>query len=139
MKALFASLLAMTLTLPANPLKNYQWKNRILLIHPSADQAQKEALRQLLKKEKESLANRDLVIINLSKTALDWPQVISMPGEKREELREKFALSPEGSTFILIGKDGGEKARQSDTLNLQELFTRIDGMPMRKAEMKVAK
>jgi hypothetical protein len=38
-------------------------------------------------------------------------------------------------TVILIGKDGTEKHRTNTLLQMQELFTIIDAMPMRRAEM----
>ena len=39
-------------------------------------------------------------------------------------------------TFILVGKDGGEKYRSNKMVSHQELFGKIDAMPMRKSEMK---
>jgi hypothetical protein len=38
---------------------------------------------------------------------------------------------------LLIGKDGGIKAR-ADDLDLAALFERIDAMPMRRREMETA-
>lgn len=129
----------MTLPLSANPLKDYQWKNRILLIHPNADETQNQLLRKLLKEEQATLSERDLLVFDLSGEALDWPDVISFQPKQRDELRKKFAITSDESTFILLGKDGGEKARQKGALNLKELLILIDGMPMRKAEMKAKK
>ncbi len=37
--------------------------------------------------------------------------------------------------MILIGKDGSQKAR-SDELDLPQFFTKIDKMPLRRAEMQ---
>lgn len=39
-------------------------------------------------------------------------------------------------TFILVGKDGGEKMRVDTVVSTAQLFAIIDAMPMRKAEMK---
>ncbi|MCO5934367.1 DUF4174 domain-containing protein [Mucilaginibacter sp. RB4R14] len=39
-------------------------------------------------------------------------------------------------TVTLTGKDGGEKYRSSQPINLQKLYGIIDAMPMRKQEMK---
>lgn len=41
----------------------------------------------------------------------------------------------DAETVLLIGKDGGVKARQA-VLDLEALFDRIDAMPMRRAEMR---
>ncbi|TLV02884.1 DUF4174 domain-containing protein [Dyadobacter luticola] len=39
-------------------------------------------------------------------------------------------------TFILVGRDGGEKFRSSDVVSAEKLFGLIDAMPMRKSEVK---
>lgn len=40
-----------------------------------------------------------------------------------------------GFSIVLIGKDGGEKLRRNSLLTTRELFSLVDAMPMRKAEM----
>ncbi len=37
-------------------------------------------------------------------------------------------------TFILIGRDGGEKYRSGSFVSHQDLFGKIDAMPMRRSE-----
>ena len=37
---------------------------------------------------------------------------------------------------VLIGLDGGIKLRQTKLVSLDKLFTLIDGMPMRRNELK---
>lgn len=39
-------------------------------------------------------------------------------------------------TFILIGRDGGEKHRADRVVPAKELFGKIDAMPMRKNEVR---
>ncbi|MCF0049134.1 DUF4174 domain-containing protein [Dyadobacter sp. LJ53] len=39
-------------------------------------------------------------------------------------------------TFILIGRDGGEKLKSSEVVTPDKLFGLIDAMPMRKQEIK---
>ena len=53
-------------------------------------------------------------------------------------LRHRFKLNSakEKSQYILIGKDGGEKARQQGALNLVNWLDLIDQMPMRRDEIK---
>lgn len=38
-------------------------------------------------------------------------------------------------TFILIGRDGGEKYRSDNFVSHQDLFGKIDAMPMRRSEV----
>lgn len=49
-------------------------------------------------------------------------------------LRESY-FDAGGAPVLLIGKDGGIKARDQ-TLDIEAYFSRIDGMPMRQAEMR---
>lgn len=39
-------------------------------------------------------------------------------------------------TFILVGRDGGEKLRSSDVVSAEKLFSLIDAMPMRQNEVE---
>ena len=44
-------------------------------------------------------------------------------------------VAPDAFALLLIGKDGGEKRRDTSVPDLNSLFNLIDGMPMRQAEM----
>ena len=127
----------MRLPLSANLLQDLQWKNRILIIQ--TDTALK-TISLLLKEQENALNDRDLITINLSKKSTKLTNGVVLSEKERAALRSKFKLTnSKKSQFILIGKDSGEKARQSNTLNLQELFALIDTMPMRKAEIRSKK
>jgi hypothetical protein len=48
----------------------------------------------------------------------------------------RLGLRGRGAQLVLIGKDGGIKAQQSEGgFDLERLFALIDSMPMRRAEM----
>ena len=38
--------------------------------------------------------------------------------------------------IVLVGKDGGEKLRRTTPLSPEELFSIVDAMPMRRAELR---
>lgn len=105
-----------------NSLKNYQWKKRVLIL--LTDSAQNtnfvEARIQLLTRKRE-VQDRDLVTIEETQTQGPWHQRFN---------------SQQAFTVILIGKDGEEKWRTQNPLNLDEVFQIIDSMPMRQSEMK---
>ncbi len=64
-------------------------------------------------------------------------QVHEITGLKgNESLFKKYKASTQNFTFILLGKDGGEKIRSYKPVNLEKLYRTIDAMPMRQAEMK---
>lgn len=49
--------------------------------------------------------------------------------EYRTGEAEEFAV-------VLIGRDGGEKFRSDDPVSVEELFSKIDEMPVRRREMR---
>lgn len=53
-----------------------------------------------------------------------------------ESIFKKYKASAQNFTFILFGKDSGEKLRASEPVSLEKLYKTIDAMPMRKNEMK---
>ena len=51
-------------------------------------------------------------------------------------LREQLRLVSGQLTTVLIGKDGGEKLRRTNDVDLFEILGLIDTMPMRRQEMR---
>ena len=51
-------------------------------------------------------------------------------------LRKQFDIPQKTFTLILLGKDGSIKLKRNDRVKLDEIFTLIDSMPMRKEEMR---
>ena len=122
------------LSLTADPLQDFRWKNRILLILPPQEIAKINL--QLLKHQK-AIVERNLIIINLSESSESFTNQMTLSKDQLQTLRTRYKLNNESKPFFtLIGKDGEEKARQDEQLDLQKIFTLIDSMPMRKAEMK---
>ena len=121
-------------TSPANPLSGYRWKNRVIVL--SIDPAQARGGGATLKGNKAGLLDRDLVVINVSAHPKDISQTVRPSAEAIRDLRRRLAIRETGNTFVLIGKDGGVKARQTDSLNLGRFFSLIDAMPMRREEMR---
>lgn len=116
-------------------LRSYQWKKRILLAYIPT-QPEESIRKELLQVEAE-LMERDLVVIYVLATGRllqdphAWERAILAT-----ELPASYHVSGSKTQYVLIGKDGGLKLRQSPTLDLQEIFRTIDAMPMRQAEMK---
>jgi len=97
---------------------------RVLCIYTiSADNpAYVEQLR-LLAADGPGLKERDIVI---EKFIFNGQTVA---GFRKRLVKVDFAI-------ILTGKDGGEKYRSSKVLTLQKLYAIVDGMPMRREEMR---
>ena len=52
------------------------------------------------------------------------------------EMRARYGIDPTRFSLILVGKDGGEKRRESAATAPALVFGQIDQMPMRQREMK---
>jgi hypothetical protein len=92
-------------------LEAYRWKSRVLLNFG-------EPLK-LSAKTQSAFKERDLVVLQANSP----------------ELRNAFQVES-SFALILIGKDGGEKARWLTPVDPQTIANRIDTMPMRQSEMR---
>lgn len=126
----------MTADSPGNKIKDLQalqWANRIVLIF-SEDPAD-DKLVEKLKANSEAVNERDIAWFVISKAAvltnLDQPLAESFG----DRMMKQYAENSDDLQVLLIGKDGGLKNRYSQ-LDLQEIYARIDSMPMRQAEMR---
>jgi hypothetical protein len=114
-------------------LSTYKWKNRLLLVFAAPGEEYEEQLRLLEGLEPE-FEERDLLLGLLHEAGeLDGTPV---PPEDTMQLRQKFSVEPYSFATILVGKDGGEKFRSNAPAPAEEVFRRIDAMPMRRREMR---
>ena len=116
-------------------MEKHQWNERVLLIISKSDDnsiATKQ-WESLLKNQKE-IDDRKLVIYQI------FPRYYRTSKDslfqKNAELYTHFRKEKLCFQVILIGLDGGKKLRQSKFLAPKKLFAIIDGMPMRKAEIR---
>jgi hypothetical protein len=118
-------------SLEAQQLSDYNWKNRIVILSDNAADF-KNAVKALktISAFKKELNERDIILFlyrdgklydtDLNLTAMNTSNTI-----------------PKAFTgYLLIGKDGGIKSKERYPIDPEQIFTLIDGMPMRRAEMK---
>lgn len=103
-------------------LKQYQWKNRLLLLFGDESTSVYNKQKSIFSQESHALKERDILILKGTKHL-----------ERQLNLKNNF------SGIILIGKDGGIKLEEPFVVHPKTIFALIDGMPMRRAEMKKAK
>lgn len=120
-----------------DPLERYRWKNRPLLVFaPSESDARGRVQRRHVEGERAGFGERDMILLEL------WSEGGSRAGGEplREAdvavLRARFGVGTDEFAVILVGKDGGEKGRWTDPVELSRVFALIDGMPMRRREMR---
>lgn len=117
-------------------LKQYQWKNRLLLVFASSpeDEEYQEQLEHL--NNDHELAERDLIMFHLFESDSGFAGEMRLSEENVAQLREKFSIQPQAFTLVLLGKDGTEKQRWNRAVESDALFGLIDDMPMRQQEMR---
>ena len=126
-------------SVPANgSLAMYRWNARPLLIFaPTANDDRYRRQLKLLEASRAGMEERDMVLLAILG---DDPKVGVLLGAPEalnaHDLRNRFQIPAEQFTTILVGKDGGSKARYADPVEPATIFQLIDGMPMRRREMR---
>jgi hypothetical protein len=134
---LLAVVLISTTTMSQN-LDSFKWENRILLLKDSDfSSGELEEQLKVLQNHLEKLRERDILVFIVTNDAvLDTLKRKTIL--KSKQIIEAYGLK-DFQGLILIGKDGGIKLKESFVVSPQAIFTLIDGMPMRQAEMKHSK
>ena len=133
-------LIAMLLLVPpmaaADMLERHLWQDRLLiLVAPSAEHPPLHQQREVLGQRQDALQDRDLRIYQLiGDQGLRDGEPIAP--QDAAQLRRHFGLNQEDSMILLVGLDGGVKRRAPLATPLSELFMQIDGMPMRRADIR---
>ncbi len=121
--------------MPAQEFEAHRWKDRLLLLFTD-DLKNPEYLRQVsqLREDPEALTERSLIVYTLLKDryARDLP-----PGNWiRGMQRIPEGLNMTGFYMELIGLDGRVKLAIEVSIPASDLWSLIDGMPMRRAELE---
>lgn len=124
--------------LSASPLDDYRWKDRLVVVALPQGAEHRKALEKLFREHRAGIEERKLKFIDISAKPMAVPFATRLDETATATLRKQYSLTEQGAdaVFILIGKDGGEKSRQTGGLDALKLFTLIDGMPMRRAEIR---
>ncbi|MEM7164179.1 MAG: DUF4174 domain-containing protein [Planctomycetota bacterium] len=109
-------------------LNALHWSSRVALVFsPSEDDPRYWETLAAIERVATEFAERDMVLLSIF-------------GDQRslnsDRIRQRFDVRSHEFVAVLIGKDGGEKNRRDRLSDLSEWFDQIDGMPMRRAEMR---
>lgn len=125
-----------------NPLAVLRWQKRCVLLITDSE-ASKMYDRQIsaLGAFDSEFEARKIYVIDVRKSKYRIKNAHDQDGPKstwvaNTEIYKRYALENANFTIALIGLDGGMKLREDDVVSRQDLFDRIDAMPMRKAEIK---
>lgn len=109
-------------------LSAYRGKKRLLLIFaPTPSDERFREQERLFAGDEPGFDDRDLLTLRFFGDA------------GAAGLRGSFGLEAGRFAGVLVGKDGGEKARWSGPVSPREVFARVDATPMRRREMREKK
>lgn len=118
-------------------LNQFQWKHRVLIIgHESNDTQFLNKQLELLNKDKVGYEERKLLIIGINEKGYQIYKENSASFINTTKPYKDLKLGASDHTILLIGLDGGIKYRSKDTMTTRQLFSIIDGMPMRQSEIR---
>ena len=92
-------------------------------------------VRSMYARAKYSLDSKHRRILSCAK-AIKLKNSVFHQVRSAASLRKHFDVTQKTFALILLGKDGGIKLKRNDRVKLDEIFTLIDSMPMRKDEMR---
>lgn len=121
----------------AQTLAKHEWENRVILLF-APDFQNKELKQQLdlFRKNQKGLKDRKLIVYQITPTEVKKDGTPLNGKSKIGSWFKEFQIDNNEFTFILIGLDGGEKMRNSGIVSNEKLFSKIDRMPMRRAEIR---
>lgn len=124
--------------LQAQNLSDYTWENRlIVLVDTGLETSAMRSQLKILEAKTDELNERDLLLFQLTPKTL---VSVSPNGKKimlpTTETYRSLSIPIDFKGIILIGKDGGVKLKKSFEVPAADIFAVIDGMPMRKSEIR---
>jgi len=118
-------------------LAAYQWKNRLLILFtPAEKDLVYQSFKEQLQRRTQEVQDRELLIFHVLETGEGWLAPVPLNKGQVLFLRKEFSILPGQRIVILIGKDGEVKLRRALPVDLSEIFSVIDAMPMRQLEMR---
>lgn len=136
---LFSTLLFLFMSthISAQNLNHHRWENRLILILTN-DTSAPEYQKQIdeFKSQQKGMDERKLMVYHITPNQYRTGLKENNNWKKSTDLYSQFNKGKKDFEVILIGLDGGIKLRQDELLTCQKLFSTIDVMPMRRAEMR---
>lgn len=110
---------------------------RLLVVFaPDAEDARLGMQRGTLADRAAEAAERDLVVVEALGDGTGVVGEAPLPEGAAAELRLRTGVSASAFAALLIGGDGGEKKRWDGPVSADWVFTAIDALPMRRAELQ---
>lgn len=115
----------MTGTAQAAPFDQWRWTNRVLVIVAPAGDAAADAQRRIYQSAAEGMREREIVLVEARDNSA-----------RSQAIRARLSADSNRFHVFLVGKDGNTAIAADKPLSAEELFGRVDAMPMRRDEMR---
>lgn len=134
--ALLASAAFGSATSVASELSDYRWERRPLLLFAPTDSDPRVAeTLSRIEASRCDFVHRDMVVGLLVTEGTSTLDGRVIDANQSQRLTDQYVIGENDFTVLLIGKDGGEKLRVNEVPDLRQIYSVIDGMPMRSREM----
>ncbi|MCV2402505.1 DUF4174 domain-containing protein [Marinomonas sp. C2222] len=110
-----------------------QWKNRLIIVN---EPQKTDSVLALIKANNDEINDRDIVWFIFDNKEVLTNYTGRLSARFTYNTKQMYLLGED--TVTLIGKDSGLKSQQSQ-INLPNIFSQIDAMPMRQREMRERK
>lgn len=108
------------------PLSRFQWKNRLLVVvAPGRQDDNLVAQRRIFEQSAKGMAERQIVLIEAAGD-----------DERSRAIRSQLSAGDRTFRVLLVGKDGNTAASSARPFTADELFGKVDAMPMRRDEIR---
>lgn len=118
----------------ANPLEAERWRTRpLVIVVPASNDPLLVQFELSLRNDtvRAAFSEREMVLYTVVAGAGRREQQSLSPSQTRALLDAIDVHASSPGTVVLVGKDGGVKARKRGNVSIDELFATIDQMPMR--------
>lgn len=135
MRAILLFFLFFSMQIVSQDIKKHKWKDRVILvISESTNNLDFKNQIELLKNNLLALKERKLVVYQITKN--DFSFNFNKNWISSSKLYQKFNEKKEHFKVIIIGLDGGIKLEDSKIISSKKICTIIDGMYIRKKELR---
>ncbi|MEM7694827.1 MAG: DUF4174 domain-containing protein [Pseudomonadota bacterium] len=118
-------------------LDSVRWEYRPLLIFtPSGTDARLSRQTTRLADAAAGLTDRRLAVYIVERSRVFTTFGAPATGVSAKGLRRRFRVPDDAFKVVLVGLDGGAKLSVDAPITTQRLFAVIDGMPMRRRELR---
>ncbi|MEM6782131.1 MAG: DUF4174 domain-containing protein [Bacteroidota bacterium] len=117
---------------------DHRWQHRLVYLFAPSDSlgAFAETVHRF-REQQSGVAERDGILLALPQAGSPrWLGAGLLEPDVGPAMRRRYEIVEEDAVLVLVGKDGTEKARYALPANPEDVFARIDTMPMRQREMR---